>query len=1499
MSVRPAVCSCRSLVCVLRRLAGKTNISALLCELFPNHILAVHFCKHDMESRKNPSSMIRSLAFQLAQKLPDYARELQSRIKKIAANAIAAANGGAPPSSTSASQQPPSLQQLLSQAHTAKTSLDTLSALDLFEQLLIAPLSSIGRPATILKNEKMVLLIDAMDECEDQAGDSSSSSGRQKAQERNGTHDNQLLKILLQQVSLLPSWVGLCLTSCPSAQIVSALAKLRPTEISCDSKENLSDLLKIVKAMLAAYMAPQDLEEACEMLLAKSEGSLLYMRLVLDDRLGKLAYAAASSTAGSLSGSPMGLVPAPAAAADSGMPPLASTTRDGGAVTPPPAAGSLPPKHRDSIGSAAAAAAASGAGFMRPLTLAAVSAFPQGLHAFYHESFEALATYQRSFKQPLTPVMDIIQLILCSMEPLTPALLAQLMHPAGAISGGIGGKGELSIIRAIHPIRALFPYRLMACSGSALRGKFRVVHKSVKDYLVDPHRLNSKKEALFHVHLRKGHKKLAERCWAAMQATTKMVVAPEGQQPGAAVVASAATATTATPKPCILSEPVGAAQAREDFLKNCGANVSGTEMPPRLVPVVAPLLRLDEVLGVDAEGDHALSAAALAAHAQGMSAAPKSTTGVSNAVRDSLLGYAVRFGPGHAIHSDDMLATAAFLCHPQYIHARAALGEAALLSIDYINAARQINSKTAGWVADKRPLTSLVSSSAANKTSSKSSVCTWSWLNAVDACGGLINFQSFFQHELPHWIGNLELIYQYGLSFPDDTLVCRVSRAFLGWYMNAWPARRMGLVNWDNKPQALGALMLTLRGHAGSVQSLAYSPDGLMLATASIDRSVRLWNAETGELRTELKGHAYHINAVAFSPDGRRLASAGSDNQVRLWDTTTHECARVLSGNAGMRGGSGVGSGSGSDGDVRFACLSFRPDSRKLCCGVSDWCVWIWDLATFEVEDKLEGHKDNIHSTIYSPDGKLIASGSEDETIRIWAANSGKLVHEILAGHSKGVLALAFDADGMRMVSGGMDGLVRLWSCEDWSLLKEFTGHDRPVHGVAFHPDQVRLVSGSYDRNVRIWNLLNGRTLHTLHGHAEEVNGIACSPNGARIASCSSDRTIMLWDSQLEVTVSSLAQASSEGLGHTGSIYSLACSPDGERLVSCGEDKLIKIWNARTGALIVELKGHKEGVLAACFIGPNGSRIVSGSTDSTIRFWDARTGLELTSTSNEGTASPGGVPVPSEVVPRVREKTGFVWALVPSPDGSQIVSGSTDASLRLWSTATGELLRVIKGPKGMIYSVAWSPDGRRVAVGSETKVVRVYEVSSGELKHELACHTGDVHGVCYSSDGRWLASSSYDRTIALWDTASGKLVRTLCGHDGCVNSVSFSPSGEHLVSGGADQSVRVWHVSSGEQVSLLRGHRDSVLFVRFSLDGSQILSSGKNRDQTLRSWAFAPTAATATRRGSGEGSSSLVALSSKHAPVSIPIGSQMAANFDFNTTKGSQVAGCIQLSCHT
>ncbi|MEG4289947.1 NACHT domain-containing protein [Microcoleus sp. C2C3] len=482
----------------------------------------------------------------------------------------------------------------------------------------------------------------------------------------------------------------------------------------------------------------------------------------------------------------------------------------------------------------------------------------------------------------------------------------------------------------------------------------------------------------------------------------------------------------------------------------------------------------------------------------------------------------------------------------------------------------------------------------------------------------------------------------------------------------------------------------------------------------------------------------------------------------------------------------------------------FSPDGKLLATGDSDGVVRLCEASSGKEILTCKGHTNVVESVAFSPDGEILASGSYDKTIKLWDVKSGECL-KVLHGHTESVMFVTFNPDRNILASGGFDGTIRLWDIHTGECLQILQDHTKVVFSVAFHPAGEMLASGSGDETLRLWNVDTGECLKTLQGHTKNVFSVAFDSAGEILASGSADKTVRLWNIGSGECLKTLE-------GHLGQVRSVAFSPNGEILASGSYDQTAKLWDIRTGECLNTLQGHCNQVGSVAFH-PAGEILVSGSYDQTLRLWAINSGECLNTLQGHSTQ---------------------VRSVAFSPNGEILASGDDEQTVRLWDVNTGECLQILQGHLDRVHLVAFHPNGEILASGSYDQTLRLWDIRSGEGLNILLESGKEVRSIAFSPSGEILACGSYDQTVRLWDIRSGECVKTSQGHNSSLYSVAFSPLGEIFASTGYDGTLRLWDIHTGECLQILQGHTGWARAIAFSQNG-EILASG-SVDRTIRLW---------------------------------------------------------------
>lgn len=531
---------------------------------------------------------------------------------------------------------------------------------------------------------------------------------------------------------------------------------------------------------------------------------------------------------------------------------------------------------------------------------------------------------------------------------------------------------------------------------------------------------------------------------------------------------------------------------------------------------------------------------------------------------------------------------------------------------------------------------------------------------------------------------------------------------------------------------------------------------------------------------------------------------------------------------------------------------------------------YYWNRLCHRELRTLQGHKAAVKHVAFSPDGKRLASTSDDGTIKVWEAATGRELHS-LEGHTSRVECAAFSPDGTRIASGGYDKTIRLWNPETGQELHTLKGHFQRVMHVAFSPNGQWIVSASDDKWIRLWNVATGletpltgggtdqrflafnssRTYVALQSDGALRPFEAVADQGKPAAVVRSPSEIKLWGMSTGQELQTLPLE-----GHGGGLVTVAFSPDGQLIASAGSDPIIQLWDVATGQMVQQLKGHTERIASLVF-SPDGTRIASASNDRTIKVWDAETGAETQT---------------------LKGHAERVVNIAYSPDGTTLASASDDGTIKLWDTVIRPETGTLTVPDGFaVQHVAFSLDGQLMASWSHgdskrNHSITVWDTTAGVPIQTLTGHSEQIGDVVFSPDGKQVASTSADQTSKLWDTATGQEIWTRKNFTEAFGNLAFSPKGTLIVGSSTDRTVlrdaksgeeiqkfegdfpcvfsgdeklvafanhpdltiKVWNLATWENIYTLEGHTGGIVSLAFNPEGTRIASA--SFDKTIKLW---------------------------------------------------------------
>jgi WD40 repeat protein len=595
--------------------------------------------------------------------------------------------------------------------------------------------------------------------------------------------------------------------------------------------------------------------------------------------------------------------------------------------------------------------------------------------------------------------------------------------------------------------------------------------------------------------------------------------------------------------------------------------------------------------------------------------------------------------------------------------------------------------------------------------------------------------------------------------------------------------------NWDGK-------LVTLSGEAGAevwdpisgragavlrhreeVFSAAFSPDGLLVLTASKDNSVQIWESSTGRPVGGPLIHPAAVRTAFFMPDGRRVATGAADGSVRVWDAN----------------GDVVGP---FQGGTRVDLLRVSADGRRIVTVAYD-TAQVWDaLSGKPLGSQIRHEQEPITTAAFSPDGRLLAVGSIwDSSARLWDYAEGKPVGPLLS-HNDALRTVAFSPDGKWLLTSSDDRTARLWDTATGRQVGMPFQHPERVNAASFSPDGRRIITACDDATARVWDVAAGAT-GAVPLTPDAVASAAFSADGRRLTTASIDGTVRVWESATRRSVAAPRRYAADVVG-------VAFSQDAREAVTVTSKGAVRIWNARTGQATSASLPH-EARVSTVDVSSDRRRILTASADNTARVWDATTG---------------------RVIAKLQGHSAAVTSAAFSPDGRLVVTASDDSTARVWDAFTGRSVGAVLQHRQKLTAAAFSPDGRRILTASHDYTARLWDSTTGRPVVPPLQHKNFVFDASFSADGRRVVTASADDTARIWDSVTGMPIGSPMRHHMWVYVARFSPDGRRIVTGSMDATARVWDAVTGLPLGppLRHGANEHVKYAAFSPDGRWIVT---------------------------------------------------------------------------
>jgi len=603
------------------------------------------------------------------------------------------------------------------------------------------------------------------------------------------------------------------------------------------------------------------------------------------------------------------------------------------------------------------------------------------------------------------------------------------------------------------------------------------------------------------------------------------------------------------------------------------------------------------------------------------------------------------------------------------------------------------------------------------------------------------------------------------------------------------------------------------KGHELAVMAVAVSPDSNYVATASKDKSAKLWEVQTGREVRSFLGHGATVTCVEFSPDGKTLLTGSNDKTIKLWSVETgKELVSIET--------------------IDFITdVAIDPQMRFFVhvgfnqTGYGDTAV-VYDFKSQKALAKIrvtpdQGLGSGVDIAI-SPDGKWIAFGQDNRTVDLYQTMTWKHANKFAfeEGWCGGCgTRVAFSSDSKKMYLASHNGPVRKFDLTDFKMLKEYEKSPQDLTGFAISPDGKKLAR-STEKDVVVWDESSGQVAGTFPAEEQgDFHEISFTLDGKKLLVASDNNTAFTWsipDNKKVTTLTGfLNQRDRGGLNYDPNFYweshiakyvrfknTLMLSGDGKSLIKGKFGTKVKRWDIATGKGIMEYVGHKKAVL--CYdLSRDGKKLLTGGGDGKIMLWNLETGDSL------------------KVIQSYREP---IFDIHFSRDETKVVSSSWDATMKIHDMETGKVLTYFDLENNSAYSILFHPTDLYVFTARLDNTLQLWETDTRKEVRNFVGHTDVISAIRLSRDQKMLLSSGWDGSVRLWDVGTGLMSKKFIGHAGAVHIAIFSPDERLVYSAGADRKIRAWDIGTSKVVSTFDGHKAEVTSLLFSPDNKMLIS---------------------------------------------------------------------------